>query len=256
MSPTGRDTQGSAEQLIRALPLFSRIDADQVAALAARASVRRVPRNGVLFHRGAAATGFFIVVEGVIKLSAVAPDGGEKVIEVMHPGDSFGEAVMFLDEPYPVTATALEPTRLVVVPVDAVNRLIDGDAMFARRMLAGMAVRLHTMVRDVQSYALQSSRERVVSHLLESRRAAGPPGDERPVPSDERRAGAVPGGDQSVVTLSTSKQVLASRLNLTPETLSRVLRELSAEGLISVYGRRITLLDVQALALQGRVSVS
>ncbi len=228
MSLAGRAPQGGPEELLRGLPLFSRIDPDQLAELSGTIRVRRLSKAGVLFHRGVLPTGFYVVVDGVIKLSAVAPDGSEKVVEVMHPGDSFGEAVMFLGEPYPVTATALEPTRLLLVPMEVVDQLIDGDPLFARRLLAGLSVRLHGLVRDVQSFALQSSRERVASHLLE---------------------GLAPGkpGDRPVVALTTSKQVLASRLNLTPETLSRVLRELSAEGLISVQGRRIELLDVPRL---------
>jgi CRP-like cAMP-binding protein len=222
---------GTGADLLAALPLFSRLEPDQLAELAGSVRIRRLSKSGVLFHRGVLPTGFYIVVDGVIKLSVVAPDGTEKVVEVMHPGDSFGEAVMFLGEPYPVTATALEPTQLLLLPIDVVDRLLERDPLFARRLLAGLSVKLHGLVRDVQSFALQSSRQRVISHLLD---------------------GLAPKqGEQPVVELATSKQVLASRLSLTPETLSRVLRELSAEGLIGVQGRRIELLDLPRLRSRG-----
>jgi CRP-like cAMP-binding protein len=118
--------------------------------------------------------------------------------------------------------------------------------MFARRMLAGMAVRLHTMVGDVASYALQSSRDRVVAYLVASAQqplpALGQPASAR------QPAAADDGPGARVVVLPTSKQVIASRLSLTPETFSRALRDLADRGLIRVDGRRIVVSDVAALA--------
>jgi CRP/FNR family transcriptional regulator, dissimilatory nitrate respiration regulator len=221
---------GGTAGLLHDLPLFSRVEAEQLRALATRTRARRLPKGGVLFRQGDPAAAFFVVVEGVMKLAVLAGDGAEKVVEVIQPGESFGEAVMLLGQPYPVTAIALAPTRLLDVPADAVDVLLDGDPMFARRLLAGLAVRLHGMVRDVESYALRSGRQRVVSYLIEHARPVGQAGP---------RA--------HEVVLGTSKQVIASRLSLTPETLSRVLRELSRQGLVEVAGRRITVPDLAML---------
>ncbi|HEY6794898.1 MAG TPA: Crp/Fnr family transcriptional regulator [Kineosporiaceae bacterium] len=239
-------------RLLGDLPLFTRVGAAEVAALAARARVRGLARGEVLFHRGEVAPGFFVVVEGVVKLAVQEVGGGEKVLEVIRPGETFGEAVMLLGEPYPVTATALEPTRLVTVPIDAVEHLLASDPMFARRMLAGMAVRLHTMVRDVASYTLSSSRDRVVAYLVAAARQE-PPRD-RVGQQRSRADRPAPGDDDRVVVLPTSKQVIASRLNLTPETFSRALRDLSDRGLIRVAGRQIFVPDLEALAEQGPTS--
>lgn len=257
-------------ELLGALPLFSRLGIADLTALDARSRVRRLSRGEVLFHCGDPARGFFVVIEGVMKLSIQGQDGSEKVLEVIHPGESFGEAVMLLEQPYPVTATALEPVRLLAVPLESVERLLLSDPMFARRMLAGMAVRLHTMVRDVESYTLRSSRERVVAYLVACAEQAAPrgsrdtdgfPGAGRPHKADEpgkapgKAPGRVPGKAEApgarLVVLATSKQVTASRLNLTPETFSRVLRELSQQGLVEVAGRRILVPDLAALAGQG-----
>lgn len=228
--------RGERPDLLRALPLFSRVDDAELTALAACTRAHRLLRGQVLFHRGDPAHGFFVLIDGVIKLAVQGPDGSEKVLEVIQPGESFGEAMMLLAEPYPVTATALEPARLLAVPIEAVERLLR-DPMFARRMLAGMAFRLRTMVRDVESYTLRSSRERVVAYLVAS--------------ADHTPSRAVVGtgeGTERVVVLPTSKQVTASRLNLTPETFSRVLRELSEQGLVRVDGRRIVVSDPAALS--------
>lgn len=239
-------TQGTAD-LLRALPLFSRIGPEAAAVVAFRTRARRLLRGEVVFHRGDPSAGFFVVVSGLVKLAVEGADGDEKVVEVIQAGQTFGEAVMLLGEPYPVTATALEASRVLAVPLDAVEQLLVTDPMFARRMLAGMALRLHTMVGDVASTALRSGRERVIAYLVACAASPGQPGQPGPQgPQGPPEQGSAPG--PSVVVLSTSKQVVASRLNLSPETFSRVLRELSELGLIVVEGRRITIPDLAALA--------
>jgi CRP-like cAMP-binding protein len=127
-----------------------------------------------------------------------------------------------------VTATGLLPTVLLTVPATVVLELVAADTMFARRMLAGMAVRLHTMINDVEAFSLRTGAQRVAGLLLT-------------LAGDRPRSGAD-------VVLPAAKAVLASRLNLTPETFSRTLRDLSGAGVIAVRGRRITLLDLGALA--------
>src|SRR5690606_39004237 len=125
-------------------------------------------------------------------------------------------------------------TRMLAVSSKAVLDLLDTDPSFARRMLANMAIRLRRLIRDVEAYSLRSSVQRVAGYLLYEARGAEARGDQR---------------SECTVTLPTRKQVLASRLNIAPETLSRVLRDLSDEGLISVEGRRITLHDTARLEL-------
>lgn len=217
--------------LLQALPLFSRVEPDQLGTLARRTRGRRLGRGEVLFRQGDPATSFFVVIDGVVKLAVLGVDGAEKVVEVIQPGESFGEAVMLLDQPFPVTATALAATRLLAVPAEAVDALLDRDPTFARRMLAGLAVRLHGMVRDVEAYALRSGRQRVVSYLVEHARPVGDAGESGP----------------HTILLGTSKQVVASRLSLAPESLSRVLRELTRAGVLTVSGRRITVPDLNEL---------
>ena len=217
--------------LLAALPLFSALGADDIAHIAAGTRERRLEKGAVLFHRGDAPKGFFMLVEGQVKLAVSSPQGNEKIVEVIGPGQSFGEAVLFLERPYPVLAQALADSVLLHVSRAALFELLEQDPHFARRVLAGMAIRLHGMVRDVEAYSLRSSAQRVIGYLLQLADAAGP-ADGAPLR----------------VSLPTSKQVLASRLNLTPETLSRILGELAAQGLLTVHGRDIVLHDPAALA--------
>lgn len=217
--------------LLSRLPLFTELSAEDLAHLAAATRERRLPRGELLFQRGDMPKGFFVVVWGQIKLAFSSPQGNEKVVEILGPLQSFGEAVMFMDRPYPVFAEGLADTLLLHIGSAAVFDQLAQDPKFARKLLAGMAIRLHTMVQDVESYSLRSSTQRVIGYLLQE--SHGAPGAPR---------------TEHTLTLPTSKQVIASRLNLTPETLSRIFHDLSEAGLITVQGKHITLHDVDKLS--------
>lgn len=216
-----------AETFLETLPLFAGLGAEELSRIAAAAAQLDAPRGTVLFRRGDACTGFHVILFGQVKLAIRGPDGTEKVVEVLGPRQSFGEAVMFLEKPYLVEAQALADSKLLFVPRAAVLQEIDADPRFALRLLAGMSARLHRMVGDIGRYALQSGRERVVGYLLSAL------GDE-----------STP---EASLTLATRKGIIASRLNLTQEHFSRILHELSAAGLIVVNGRRIRVPDVERL---------
>jgi CRP/FNR family transcriptional regulator, dissimilatory nitrate respiration regulator len=145
------------------------------------------------------------------------------------PHQSFGEAVMFMDRPYPVFAEGLEESLLLHIASAPVFELLERDPLFAKRMLAGLSMRLHSLVQDVETYSLRSSAQRVVGYLLQQCPQSGAP------------EGAFD------ISLPTSKQVIASRLNLTPETLSRIFHDLSSNGLIGVSGKQITVTSIKRL---------
>jgi CRP-like cAMP-binding protein len=215
--------------LLARMPLFSAMSPDDLESIGAATREKRLQKGEMLFQRGDAPKGFYYVIFGQMKLAFSSPQGNEKVVEILGPHQSFGEAVMFMDRNYPVFAEALADTLLLHVGREAVLDQIDHDPGFARRMLAGMAIRLHTMVRDVESYSLRSSTQRVIGYLLQQAHTA---------PCEDR---------QQVIDLPTSKQIIASRLNLTPETLSRIFHDLSSNQLISVHGKQITLHDLDKL---------
>ena len=127
----------------------------------------RVKRGDILFQKGDPTRGFYIVVYGQVKLLFITPNGDEKVIEIMGPGQSFGEALMFMEKPYVVTAHALADSMLLHVSKEAVFEEIDRDPKFARRMIAGLSRRLHHLISDVESYSLRSATQRVIGYLLQ-----------------------------------------------------------------------------------------
>ncbi len=217
--------------LLSRMPLFSALSPEDLAHMASATREKRLQKGDRLFQRGDQPKGFFLVVWGQVKLAFTSAQGNEKVVEILGPLQSFGEAVMFLDQPYPVLGEALADTLVLHIGAAAVFGQIEQDPRFARKLLAGMSIRLHSMVRDVESYALRSSTQRVIGYLLQLAESV-------PCFAQGERA----------VELPTSKQVIASRLSLTPETLSRIFHELSDAGLISVQGKHIVIHDAAKLA--------
>jgi len=216
-------------KLLSRVALFDQLDDDELGKVVAGTEERRVPRGEVVFHRGDPCEGFHIMVYGQVKLVAVSPAGAEKVVRLLGPGDSFGEALMFLGKPYILSAIALSDSMLMSIDKDVLFSELDSQPLLARKMLAGLSQRLHAFVSDVKSYSLHSGTQRVIGYFIQAGEAAGEP----------------------QLRLEVSKNVIASRLNLTPEHFSRILNDLSSRELIRVDGRNITILNEDGLRAYG-----
>ena len=217
------------EALLAHVPLFNGLEADEIARLARGSREITATRGDILFHKGDTPTGFYLIVYGQVKLAFTSPQGGEKVVDIVGQGQTFGEAVMFMDKPFMVYAQALADSLLLHISKTAILDELDKDPRLGRKMIAGLSMRLHHLINDVESYSLHSGRQRIIGYLL------------REYPN---------GGERSItVTLPTNKGVIASRLNLTQEHFSRILHELSEKGLIVVEGRKIHIPEVERLRL-------
>ncbi|NCF10914.1 MAG: cyclic nucleotide-binding domain-containing protein [Gammaproteobacteria bacterium] len=213
---------------LRRIPLFASLDDGELTPVAHAVHRHRLQRGEILFQKGDPALGFYYLVQGQVKLALLAPDGHEKVIELLGEGMTFGEAVMFIDRPYPAYAEVLRDSELLFIPRTPLLDAIQSNPALALKLLAGLSVRLHGMVREIEALSTRNSTQRVIGYLLADR------GDE----------------DPDTLSLPASKALIASQLNLTPETFSRVLHDLQERGLISVDRRTIHLLDRGALAGQ------
>lgn len=219
-----RDFFGTLD-FVRNLPLFRDLEERDLDAIGAATTEQRAPAGTVLFRRDDPCEGFHIIVIGSVKLALHAPAGAEKVVEILGPGDSFGEAAMFLGKRHKLSAEVLADSLLLFVQSQAMLDAIKRNSELARRMLHDMSQRLYYLVADIEAYTMHSATERVTGYLLAA------------LPEE-----AVP-GEPDEIQLAASKSVLASRLNITREHFSRILHELSQSGLIRVSGRNIRVLD-------------
>lgn len=207
------------------LPLFDAVSQTELDRIALGTSSVRVARGGAIFQRGDPCLGFHLVVYGQVKLAFVSANGAEKVVDLIGPGLSFGEAIMFMGKPYIVSAHAMEDTLLLHVTREVVLDEIARDPALACKMLAGLSLRMHGLMSDLESYCLRSGTQRAIGYLLKD---------------ESLRNGAE-------VHLPVAKAVVASRLNLTPEHFSRILSDLCAQDLIEVQGRSVTIVDLDKL---------
>jgi len=220
------------EALLSHVPLFNGLEADEIARIARGTREVNALRGDILFHKGDPSTGFHLIVYGQVKLAFTSAQGGEKVVDILGQGHSFGEAVMFMDKPYMVYAQALSDSLLLHISKTVILDELEKDPRLGRKMIAGLSIKLHHLITDVESYSLHSGRQRIIGYLLRDN-----------LDSDEKSLS---------VTLPTNKGVIASRLNLTQEHFSRILHELSEKGLIVVDGRRIGIPDVEKLRCHDR----
>jgi CRP-like cAMP-binding protein len=215
------------EALLTHIPLFDGLAGEEISRIARASREIHVSKGDILFHKGDPCNGFHLLVYGQVKLAFTSQQGSEKVVEILQQGQSFGEAIMFSDRPYIVFAQALTDSLLLHVSKHAVFEELERDHKLCRKMLAGMAMRLHQLMNDVESYSLHSGKQRIIGYLL------------RELPEGE--------GDAVTITLPTNKGVIASRLNLTQEHFSRILHELTELRLIVVEGRKIHIPSVASL---------
>jgi len=194
-----------------------------------RPAAKRVhqPKNTVVFNEGEECHGFYIVESGAIKLYKESADAKEHVLHVAMAGDPFGEAALFLGTGYPATAAAIQDSELILLRRDERPEI-------SFRLLAAMATWAHRLVSSIEALTLKDASSRFAAFLLSR-------APDRPQ-------------DGVVIELGTPKQVLASHLGMTGETLSRLLARFEADGLIISRGRRVKLVsvdDLQELAEYG-----
>ncbi len=223
-----RHPQIKVQAFLANLPIFAEMQPEELDRVAAGVGPSYYEKGQAIFQCGDPCNGFHLVVYGQVKLGVISPQGIEKVIDILGPGQSFGEAVMFLEQPHIVFAQALADTMLLHVAKQVVFEELARDAGFARRMLSGLSRRLRGLVRDVEAYTLRSGQERVIGYLLAD------------VPETAN-------GEPVEVQLTPGKSVIASRLNMTPEHFSRILHELAASGRIEVNGRTVRIPDLARL---------
>lgn len=207
------------------VPLFKGLPGDQLEKLARVAGSRNVKRGELVFSEGDEANGFYVVVRGRVKVYKVSPEGKEQVLHIMEFPEPFGEVPVFAGGRFPANVQALEESLLLFFPRSAFVDLVRSDPSLAMNMLAVLSARLRQFAGLIESLSLKEVPGRLASYLIYL---------------SDRTGG-------NLVELDIPKALLANLLGTIPETLSRILAKMTAEGLIDVEGRRITLRDRQRL---------
>jgi len=213
---------------LRSHLLFANLNENQFTRIVASSADVQLTEGEHLFYQQQPARYFYLLEQGSIKLYRLSASGEEKVIELIRDGQTFAEAVMFMQgSVYPVNAQALADSRLIRIDMKIFHSLLEQSPQTCLKILGGMSKRLHGAVQDIEQLTLQNAKIRVIHFLL------------RELPADAK--------SPTVLQWRTPKAVLASRLSVRPETFSRILQQLTQEELIRVEGKNVVILSIEVL---------
>lgn len=135
------------DDLLRRLPLFRRMAADDRARVAAASRLVSFPRGGRIFDEGDAASAFLAIVDGHVKVYKATPAGKELILEIFGPGDPLAAVAVYENVPFPASATALEDTTLVRIEQREFFALLEHHPALVRGLLSGLTMRLAELTR-------------------------------------------------------------------------------------------------------------
>ncbi len=211
---------------IAAISLFSGLTDQHIDALAMIVADQEFRRGQVIFNEGDNGVGFYVIIDGRVKIYKMSPDGKEQILHILGPGEPFAEIAVFTGSRYPAHAEALAPSRIFFFPKDSFLRLIKESPSLSLNMLASLSLRLKRFSHMIEALSLKEVPGRLAAHILYLSKSHQ---------------------DAVEVELDMAKVQLASLLGTIPETLSRILSKMSAQELIQVQGSRITILDRNGL---------
>lgn len=213
--------------LLATLPLFAPLSAEQRLNLAAACQWQQWPKGQRLFHEGDKALGMHIVLQGLIKILHFSPDGRERILHLIKPGNTCGEAAVFQRGTYPAHAETLCPSTTLYLPSEPLLALIVTNPDLALNMLAALSLRLRMFTRKLEAHSKGDATERLAAYVLHRQKLAPQPA--------------------TTIRLEGSREVLANMLGIARETLSRTFSRLQQEGILEISGRDIGILDLAAL---------
>tara|TARA_R110002167_G_scaffold15727_1_gene62413 strand:- start:3625 stop:4314 length:690 start_codon:yes stop_codon:yes gene_type:complete len=213
---------------IRRHYLFASFSETELLQLLGSVKLYELSSEQSLFSQDQPSKQFYLLADGLIKLFRTSADGNEKVVEIISPGQTIAEAVIFMRRSaFPVNAQALNPSRVYGIDGATYVELLHHNMDACMRILGDLSMRLHARLNDVVNLTQQNATYRVVRFL----------------------ASQLPSGaeDGCSLYLSSPKQVIASRLSVKPETFSRIMSTLVQRGVIEVKGREIIVSDMARL---------
>ena len=211
-------------QILKNSPFFAGLSDVDMDALMEIASISERPRGELLFSDGEEAIGFFVVLDGKVKVYKLSPEGKERILHIIQPGGTFAEAAIFGEGLYPAYAEPLQLSKLLFLPKEKFLNLLMNNGRISINMIAGLSKFLRQFANQIEDLTFKDVPSRLARYLME-----------------------ISHGTKATVELPISKTQLASNLGTVSETLSRTLRKFSEDDLIKVSGKTVKILDFTRL---------
>ncbi len=206
----------TAHPFIQQASLFQSLSKENQERLAEICLPKDLKKKEILFLEGQKGSAIYLCIQGAIQLHKTSPEGQEVVIKVIQPGELFAEVVLFEEEHYPVTAVALQNSKVFLIPKLQFDCLLT-DANFRRDFLANIMAKMRYLTGQVQSLSTEDVETRFYQFLKSHY------------------------GDKKEIIISISKKDIAAAIGTTPETLSRLINKLKNDGKISWEGNHIVI---------------
>lgn len=206
--------------------LFGGLAPDHLDEIERIAVTKDFGKGETIFFEGDPAAGFYMVASGRVKIFKTSISGKEQILHIFGGGEPFGEVPVFHNQSFPANATTLEKSTVLFFPREDFVELVSTMPSLVLNMLAVLSMRLRRFAMQIENLSLKEVPARLAGYLLYL--------------SEEQ-------SNPEQVELQISKGQLASLLGTIPETLSRIFAKMSEEGLISVEGKSISLLDREGL---------
>jgi len=212
-------------QVVRASPLFGALPRDAADRIVGGLGARAYDRGVLLFEQGTPAEAFFVVLDGWVKIYRTTPEGHETVVATFRRGETFAEAAIFMGGRYPVSAETVTPCRLLRINGDTLRRAIHDQPDLALAMLASTSHHLKALVEQIEQMKRMTGPQRLADFLMRLCHC---------------QEGAC------TVSLPYEKALIANRLGMKPESLSRALAKLKPLG-VTVDREAVSIEDARRL---------
>lgn len=205
--------------------LFSAFDEKQFKQVLAYTSIKKLEPAKVLFYEGDEFKDIFLLISGNIKGSKIAYNGQEKIFTIFYAGDTLAEAIMLMEKKtYPISAITLNSVTIVAIDAVHYKQMLSESIDVCFQVMAAMSQKMHWLINEVNKLSLHDATYRLVAFLLEKKPK-----------------------NSNIINCEIPKNVMASRLSIKPETLSRIFKKLSDKKLIKTNNTYIEILDVEQL---------
>ncbi|RLA08387.1 MAG: hypothetical protein DRQ51_02875 [Gammaproteobacteria bacterium] len=215
--------------------LFSSMSDEDLVKIAEKSEMFDLKKQESIFFQGDEANNFYYIVDGQVSLARSSPNGQEKIIEIIKKNEIFAEALIFMPQKahYPVSACSLEKCTIIKLKNKLLKEILNDSHKTSMAILLNMAIKLHALLDEIDSLTLHGASYRLVSFLLHQ------------IPKNNIKNNKE--NETANIKLDIAKNIIASRLSIKPETLSRSISSLSKRGLIKIDGKHIVINNKKSL---------
>ncbi|MCO5146949.1 MAG: cyclic nucleotide-binding domain-containing protein [Aquamicrobium sp.] len=213
-------------EVVRGAPMFSALPPDAIDSLLAQSELQFHQRRTTLFEQDEPASAFYLVLDGWVKLFRMTVSGDEAVVGVFARGDCIAEVPCLTGGHYPVSAEVVADARLIAIPARGIVELTRASPEIGLAMLASTSLHLRKLVDQIEELKARTGPQRLANFLVELAPVKQGP---------------------CTIALPYEKLLIAGRLGMKPESLSRAFQRLQSVG-VRINQSTIAVSDVARLA--------